>query len=102
MPYAYNNWIRDGGCKNRIMIKFYDNLCNDIFDRYKSLVLYFFHKINIILYASLCELQFFWICWKWEEMKYWVNHHELVVSAMTTKIARKVDLNTDPVAPTYK
>ena len=85
-----------GGWKNRIMIKFYENLCNVIFNRYKGLVEYWltFNEINMILHAPFMGAGlYFEEGENEEEMKYQASHHELVASAIATKIAHEVDPN---------
>ena len=85
-----------GGWKNRIMIKFYENLCNAIFNRYKGLVEYWltFNEINMILHAPFMGAGlYFEEGENEEEMKYQASHHELVASAIATKIAHEVDPN---------
>lgn len=85
-----------GGWKNRIMIKFYKNLCNAIFNRYKGLVEYWltFNEINMILHLPFMGAGlYFEEGENEEEMKYQAAHHELVASALATKIAHEVDPN---------
>ena len=85
-----------GGWKNRIMIKFYENLCNVIFNRYKGLVEYWltFNEINMILHAPFMGAGlYFEEGENEEEMKYQASHYELVASAIATKIAHEVDPN---------
>lgn len=85
-----------GGWKNRKMIGFYENLCNVIFNRYKGLVTHWltFNEINMILHlpfmgAGLYEEE----GRNFEKDKYQAIHHELVASAIATKIAHEVDKN---------
>lgn len=85
-----------GGWKNRKLIKFYENLCNAIFNRYKGLVEYWltFNEINMILHAPFMGAGlYFEEGENEEEMKYQASHHELVASAIATKIAHEVDKN---------
>lgn len=85
-----------GGWRNRKLIKFYENLCNAIFNRYKGLVEYWltFNEINMILHAPFMGAG---LCFEEgeneEEVKYQASHHELVASALATKIAHEVDPN---------
>ena len=85
-----------GGWKNRKVIKFYENLCHAIFNRYKGLVEYWltFNEINMILHAPFMGAGlYFEEGENEEEMKYQASHHELVASAIATKIAHEVDKN---------
>lgn len=85
-----------GGWKNRKVIKFYENLCHAIFNRYKGLVEYWltFNEINMILHAPFMGAGlYFEEGEKEEEIKYQASHHELVASAIATKIAHEVDKN---------
>ena len=85
-----------GGWKNRKVIKFYENLCNAIFNRYKGLVEYWltFNEINMILHAPFMGAGlYFEEGESEEEIKYQASHHELVASAIATKIAHEVDKN---------
>ena len=85
-----------GGWKNRKVIKFYENLCNAIFNRYKGLVEYWltFNEINMILHAPFMGAGlYFEEGENEEEIKYQASHHELVASAIATKIAHEVDKN---------
>lgn len=83
-----------GGWRNRKMIDFYEKLCRVIFKRYKGLVKYWltFNEINMILHAPFMGAG---ICFEEgedeEKVKYQAAHHELVASAIATKIAREVD-----------
>ena len=87
-----------GGWKSRKLVGFYENLCNVIFNRYKGLVKYWltFNEINMILHAPFMvagltfeenETENF------EQTKYQAIHHQLVASAIATKIAHEVDPN---------
>lgn len=85
-----------GGWKNRKVIKFYENLCHAIFNRYKGLVEYWltFNEINMILHAPFMGAGlYFEEGENEEEIKYQASHHELVASAIATKIAHEVDKN---------
>lgn len=85
-----------GGWKNRKVIKFYENLCYAIFNRYKGLVEYWltFNEINMILHAPFMGAGlYFEEDENEEEIKYQASHHELVASAIATKIAHEVDKN---------
>ena len=83
-----------GGWRNRKMIGFYENLCNVIFRRYKGLVKYWltFNEINMILHAPFMGAGLYFEEGENEERgKYQAAHHELVASAIATKIAHEVD-----------
>lgn len=85
-----------GGWKNRKVMKFYENLCHAIFNRYKGLVEYWltFNEINMILHAPFMGAGlYFEEGENEEEIKYQASHHELVASAIATKIAHEVDKN---------
>ena len=83
-----------GGWRSRKMIHYFYKLCKILFTRYKGLVKYWitFNEINMILHfpfvaAGLCfekgenEIQAMITC----------VHHQLVASAMVTKLAHEVD-----------
>lgn len=83
-----------GGWRNRKMIKFYERLCQVIFNRYKGLVKYWltFNEINMILHAPFLGAGlYFEEGENQEQVKYQAAHHELVASALATKIAHEVD-----------
>ena len=83
-----------GGWRNRKMIAFYENLCRAIFTRYKGLVKYWltFNEINMILHAPFLGAGLTFAEGENEEqIKYQAAHHELVASAIATKIAHEVD-----------
>ncbi|HCW54218.1 MAG TPA: 6-phospho-beta-glucosidase [Clostridium sp.] len=83
-----------GGWRNRKLVEFYERLCRAIFTRYKGLVKYWltFNEINMILHLPFMGAG---ICFeegeKEEEIKYIAAHHELVASALATKIAHEID-----------
>ena len=83
-----------GGWRNRKLIDFYENYCRVLFTRYKGLVKYWltFNEINMILHAPFMGAG---ICFekgeKEEAVKYQAAHHELVASAIATKIAHEID-----------
>lgn len=85
-----------GGWRNRKMIYFYEKLCRTVFTRYKGLVKYWitFNEINMILHAPFMGAG---ICFEEgeneEKVKYQAAHHELVASAIATKIAHEIDEN---------
>lgn len=83
-----------GGWRNRKLVGFYENLCHVIFNRYKGLVKYWltFNEINVLLHGPFMGAG---ICFEEGEDKkqvlYTAAHHELVASAIATKIAHEVD-----------
>lgn len=82
-----------GGWKNRKFIDFYLNYCEAIFNRYKEKVKYWmtFNEINMILH-----LPFMGAGVRFEEgdnelqVKYQSAHHELIASALATKMAHEI------------
>ncbi|MBC9788776.1 6-phospho-beta-glucosidase [Carnobacterium maltaromaticum] len=83
-----------GGWKNRQLIEFYTRYAETVLKRYKGLVKYWLtiNEINILLHQPFVgggiifkegENQ--------EEIKYQAAHHQLVASALATKIAHEVD-----------
>ena len=83
-----------GGWRNRKMVGFYENLCNAIFTRYKGLVKYWltFNEINMILHAPFMGAGLYFEEGENEEqVKFQSAHHELVASAIATRIAHEVD-----------
>lgn len=83
-----------GAWRNRKLVGFYENLCRVIFRRYKGLVKYWltFNEINMILHAPFMGAG---ICFEEgenkEQVMYQAAHHELVASALATKIAHEID-----------
>ncbi|KXT76809.1 6-phospho-beta-glucosidase [Streptococcus sp. DD12] len=83
-----------GGWRNRALIGFYETLCRTLFTRYKGLVKYWltFNEINMILHAPFMGAG---LCFEpgenQEQVKYQAAHHELVASALATKIAHEID-----------
>lgn len=83
-----------GGWRNRKLIDFYERLCRTLFTRYKGLVKYWltFNEINMILHLPFMGAGLvFEEGEKEEEIKYQAAHHELVASALATKIAHETD-----------
>ena len=83
----YNGWI------NHQMIDFYEKYCRTIFARYGKKVKYWltFNEINSVLHSPLLSGG---IMTPLEELSksdlYQACHHELVASALATKIAREM------------
>ncbi|MGX7173663.1 6-phospho-beta-glucosidase [Enterococcus ratti] len=83
-----------GAWRSRKLIGFYEKLCRVIFNRYKGLVKYWltFNEINMILHAPFMGAGLvFEEGENTEQIKYQAAHHELVASAIATKIAHEVD-----------
>lgn len=83
-----------GGWKNRILIDFYEKLVTVLFTRYKGIVKYWltFNEINMILHLPFMGAGLIFTEGENEtEIKYRAAHHELVASAIATKIAHEVD-----------
>ncbi len=82
-----------GGWKNRKFVDFYLNYCKAIFTRYKNKVKYWmtFNEINMILH-----LPFMGAGVRFDEgdnelqIKYQSAHHELIASALATKMAHEI------------
>jgi len=83
-----------GGWRNRKLVTFYERLARTLFTRYKGLVKYWltFNEINMILHAPFMAAGMYI-----EEGEnraqaiYTAAHHELIASALATKIAHEVD-----------
>lgn len=83
-----------GGWRNRKMLKFYENLVTALFNRYKGLVKYWltFNEINILLHAPFMGAGVvFEEGENRNQVLYTAAHHELVASAIATKIAHEVN-----------
>ena len=85
-----------GSWRNRELITFYERLVTVLFTRYKGLVKYWltFNEINVLMHAPFMGGG---ICFEEGEnetqVKYQAIHHELVASALATKIAHEIDPN---------
>ncbi|MFC5630165.1 MULTISPECIES: 6-phospho-beta-glucosidase [Streptococcus] len=82
-----------GGWRNRKLIEFYERLVTVLFTRYKGLVKYWltFNEINMILHAPFMGAGIY--IEEHEDanqIKYQSAHHELVASALATKIAHEI------------
>ena len=76
------------------MITFYERLVRTLFTRYKGLVKYWitFNEINMLLHAPFMGAGIvFEEGENREEVLYQAAHHELVASALATKIAHEID-----------
>ena len=83
-----------GAWKSREMIDCYVKYCRTIFSRYKGKVKYWltFNEINMILHLPFMAAGIlFEEGENQEESKYRAAHHELVASAMATKLAHEID-----------
>ncbi len=83
-----------GGWKNRKLVDFYQNLVTVLFKNYHHLVKYWltFNEINMILHAPFMAAG---LTFKSGDNKtqimYTAAHHQLVASALATKIAREIN-----------
>lgn len=83
-----------GGWRNRKMIDFYLHLCEVLFTRYREYVKYWltFNEINMILHAPFMGAG---ICFREgeneEQIKYQAAHHELIASALATRMAHEIN-----------
>lgn len=85
-----------GGWKNRKVVDFYEKLVTVLFNRYKGLVKYWltFNEINMLLHAPFMGAGvLFEEGDNKEQILYQAAHHELLASAIATKIAHEVDPN---------
>lgn len=83
-----------GGWRSRKMIDFFEKYCRTIFTRYKGKVKYWltFNEINMILHGPFMGAGLFLgEDDNKEQIKYQAAHHELVASALATKIAHEID-----------
>lgn len=83
-----------GGWRNRKLVDFYGNLVTVLFKRYKGLVNYWltFNEINILLHAPFMGAGI--VFEKGEDRNqvlYKAAHHELLASALATKIGHEID-----------
>lgn len=83
-----------GGWRSRRMVRFYERLVRALFTRYKGLVKYWltFNEVNMILHLPFMGAGlFFSEGEEREKIQYQAIHHELVASALATKIAHQID-----------
>lgn len=81
-----------GGWRNRNMIDYYLKLCKVLFQRYHSDVTYWitFNEINMILHAPFLGAGLIFQAGDDEEaIQYQAAHHELIASALATKLAKE-------------
>lgn len=83
-----------GGWRSRRLIDFYLHLCEVLFTRFREYVNYWltFNEINMILHAPFMGAG---ICFEEgeneEQIKYQAAHHELVASALATRMAHEIN-----------
>lgn len=83
-----------GGWRSRRMIEFYLRLCRVLFTEFRQEVRYWltFNEINMILHAPFMGAG---LCFSEGEnedkIKYQAAHHELVASALATKMAHEIN-----------
>jgi 6-phospho-beta-glucosidase len=83
-----------GSWRSRELVGFYENLCRVLFTRYKGLVKYWltFNEFNMLLHLPFMGAGiYFEEGENKEQVKYTAAHHELLASAIATKIAHEVD-----------
>jgi len=83
-----------GSWRSRKLIDYYQNFSRTVFERYKGLVHYWltFNEINMILHAPFTGAGLYFDPGENEEqVKYQAAHHQLVASALATKIAHEID-----------
>lgn len=83
-----------GSWRNRKMISFYTKYVETVLNRYKDYVNYWltFNEINMLLHSPFVGAG---ICFEdgenEEQVKYQAAHHQLVASALATKIAHEIN-----------
>lgn len=83
-----------GGWRNRKVVDFYEKLCRVLFNRFQGLVKYWltFNEINMLFHAPFMGAGIVFESDENKEQVLWnAAHHELVASALATKIAHEVD-----------
>ncbi len=83
-----------GSWRNRKMIEYYTKYCETIFKRYKSKVKYWltFNEINMLLHLPYMGAGLvFEEGENQKQVKYQAAHHELVASALATKIGHEIN-----------
>lgn len=84
----YNGW------RNRKMVGFYERLCRVLFTRYKDQVKYWltFNEINMLFHGSFMSSGLYFEPGENElAIKYQAAHHQLVASAIATKIGHEIN-----------
>lgn len=83
-----------GSWRNRKMIDFYLQFCQALFECFKGKVKYWltFNEINMVLHLPFMGAG---LCFEQGEnetqIKYQATHHELIASALATKMAHEID-----------
>ncbi len=83
-----------GAWRNRKMIDFHQRYCKTVFTRYKGLVKYWltFNEINMLLHAPFVGAGLYFEEGENEvQAKYQSAHHQLIASALATKMAHEID-----------
>lgn len=83
-----------GSWRNRKMVDFYANYCKTVFTRYKKKVKYWitFNEINMILHLPFIAAGLYIEPNEdAAKVKYTAAHHELVASALATKIGHEIN-----------
>ena len=83
-----------GAWRNRKLVDLYVKYCEAIFTRYKDKVKYWltFNEINMILHLPFIGAGLYFEEGENEEqIKYQAAHHQLVASALATKLAKKIN-----------
>lgn len=83
-----------GGWRNRKLIEFYERLCTTLFQRFSKYVTYWltFNEINVLLHLPFMGAGVVFEKGEdREQVLYAVAHHQLVASALATKIAKEVN-----------
>lgn len=83
-----------GSWKSRKMVDYYVRYCETIFKRYKNKVKYWltFNEINMLLHLPFMGAGIlFEEGENQEEVKYQAAHHELVASALATKVGHEIN-----------
>jgi 6-phospho-beta-glucosidase len=87
-PYAL--YRKFGGWKDRRMIKCYLRLCGVLFKRYRRVKYWMtFNEINMVLHVPLFAGVEIGPSENGWQVKYQAAHHQLVASALATKLARE-------------
>jgi len=95
-PFAL--YEKYGGWKNRELVTLFVNYCDVVFRRYKDKVKYWltFNEINMVVHLPIVGgLVTVENETNPEQVKYQSAHHQLVASALVTKLAREIN-------PTFK
>ena len=83
-----------GGWRSRGLIDFYLHLCEVLFTRFREYVTYWltFNEINMILHAPFMGAGIYFEEGDNEEqIKYQAAHHELIASALATRMAHEIN-----------